>query len=357
MRGRRPTRAVHRGWTGRALPDLLTQGDAWFMGTPTRAPAYATGDRMIGRRRELDALRACLDDARDGGGRLMVCVGEPGIGKTRLAQELAGIALASGTGVAWGRCVEARGGPAFWPWRQVLRTLGVDPNALLAGEVESPEDRFRVIDDVTEAVRGVADKSGLVVILDDIHRGDEPSLLVLRHLADQIAGTRLLVFAACRDVGPASDASRLLPDLLRSPAAERLELRGFDLARCATNSRARHRRGRPQTRVPCLTSPAGTRCSSARSSGLDARGLVASRPATKHCARHCPGARLDRVSADCRRLVQTAAIIGRDFSIDARRGHARRAGRAVSSASSTRRWRTACSTGSVIPATSGSFTP
>ena len=88
---------------------------------------HGTGDGIVGRRRELDALRGWLDTAREGAGRLVLCVGEPGIGKTRLAQELAGVALAGGTTVAWGRCVEAEGAPAFWPWRQVLRSLGRRP--------------------------------------------------------------------------------------------------------------------------------------------------------------------------------------------------------------------------------------
>ena len=72
-------------------------------------------DRMVGRQRELDALRAWDGAARDGAGRLVLCAGEPGIGKTRPAQELAGVALARGMAVAWGRCVEAEGAPAFWP--------------------------------------------------------------------------------------------------------------------------------------------------------------------------------------------------------------------------------------------------
>ena len=75
--------------------------------------ATARSGRIIGRRRELDALRTWLDDARNGAGRLVLCAGEPGIGKTRLAQELAGAALAGGTAVAWGRCVEADGAPAY----------------------------------------------------------------------------------------------------------------------------------------------------------------------------------------------------------------------------------------------------
>ena len=200
------------------------------MSTPSRGPVQVIGEGIVGRRRELDALRTWLEAARNGNGRLVLCAGEPGIGKTRLAQELAGIALAGGTAVAWGRCVEAEGAPAFWPWRQVLRSLGVDADTVLAGDVESPEDRFRVFDDVGEAVRAAADRSGLVVVLDDVHWGDQPSLRVLRHLADQIAGTRLPVIATFRDVEPASVLPRVLPDLLRSPAVERLDLRGFGLA-------------------------------------------------------------------------------------------------------------------------------
>ena len=118
---------------------------------------------------------------------------------------------------------------------------------------------------MTEAVCGVADKSGLVVILDDIHWGDEPSLLVLRHLADQVAGARLLVLAAFRDVEPASVLRRVLPDLLRSPGVERLDLGGFDLAevreqlaRMTTDEAVADARA-------VLDVTAATRCSSVRS--------------------------------------------------------------------------------------------
>jgi predicted ATPase len=78
-------------------------------------------DGILGRRRELDAVRDWLHRSGEGSGRLVLCAGHPGIGKTRLAQEVAGIALAGGTAVSWGRCVEAEGSPPFWPWRQVLR--------------------------------------------------------------------------------------------------------------------------------------------------------------------------------------------------------------------------------------------
>jgi hypothetical protein len=56
----------------------------------------------------------------------------------------------------------------------VLRSFGVDPDAVLTGRVDSLEDRFRGFDNVTEAARAVAGQNSLVVILDDIHVGDDP---------------------------------------------------------------------------------------------------------------------------------------------------------------------------------------
>src|SRR5262249_32041933 len=82
--------------------------------------AASEASSLVGRRRELEALPTSLTAARGGSGRLVLCEGEPGAGKTRIAQELAGIALAEGVAVAWGRCLEAEGAPAFWPWRQLL---------------------------------------------------------------------------------------------------------------------------------------------------------------------------------------------------------------------------------------------
>jgi DNA-binding CsgD family transcriptional regulator/tetratricopeptide (TPR) repeat protein len=272
------------------------------------------GDGIVGRRRELDALRARLAAARGGAGRLVLCVGEPGIGKTRLAQELAGIALAGGTAVAWGRCVEAEGAPAYWPWRQVLRSLGLDPDTVLAGDAESPEDRFRVFDDVTQAVRGVADRSGLVVILDDLHWGDEPSLFVLRHLADQLVGARLLVFAAFRDVEPASALPGVLPDLLRSPGVERLDLRGFDLAEVREQLARTTAKGFAADARAVLEVTGGNPLFVREVAHAMADGTW--RPdRSPRTVLDIVGARVGRVSADCRRLVQAAAVVGRDVSL------------------------------------------
>src|SRR5258705_6082385 len=79
------------------------------------------GPVFVGRQRELAELRAGLDDAVGGRGRFFLVVGEAGIGKTRLVEELAREA-GQRSGVAlWGRCWEGAGAPPHWPWVQVIR--------------------------------------------------------------------------------------------------------------------------------------------------------------------------------------------------------------------------------------------
>ncbi len=76
----------------------------------------------MGRQREMGELKAALDDALSGQGRVVMLVGEPGIGKTRTAQELTSYAETSGAQVLWGRCHEDEGAPPYWPWLQSLRS-------------------------------------------------------------------------------------------------------------------------------------------------------------------------------------------------------------------------------------------
>src|SRR5271165_1376727 len=78
---------------------------------------------FVNRLRELSELRAGVHDALSGRGRLFTIVGEPGIGKSCLAEEAAKSAANNGAGVFWGRCWEGGGAPAYWPWIQVVRGL------------------------------------------------------------------------------------------------------------------------------------------------------------------------------------------------------------------------------------------
>ena len=76
----------------------------------------------MGRADELAELVALLDAALDGRPGFAVIAGEPGIGKTRLAEELAALAGARAVPVLWGGCTAAEGAPAYWPWRRILRS-------------------------------------------------------------------------------------------------------------------------------------------------------------------------------------------------------------------------------------------
>ncbi len=80
-----------------------------------------TGRTYVGRPREMAELKAAMDDAMAGRGRLVMLAGEPGIGKTRTAQELSVYAESLGAQVWWGACHEQQGAPPYWPWVQPIR--------------------------------------------------------------------------------------------------------------------------------------------------------------------------------------------------------------------------------------------
>src|SRR5688572_12762609 len=81
------------------------------------------GEVFVGRSEELGELLSGLEDAIAARGRVFLLAGEPGIGKTRLADEVARRAREKGAEVHWGRCWEAGGAPAYWPWIQIMRAL------------------------------------------------------------------------------------------------------------------------------------------------------------------------------------------------------------------------------------------
>jgi eukaryotic-like serine/threonine-protein kinase len=77
---------------------------------------------FIGRAAELEDLTGQLERAQRGQTTIALLAGEPGIGKTRIAEELCAVAAQRGARVFWGQCFEGEGAPSFWPWVQVLRS-------------------------------------------------------------------------------------------------------------------------------------------------------------------------------------------------------------------------------------------
>ena len=263
---------------------------------------------LLGRARELDALHGWLDDARAGHGRLVLCAGEAGIGKTRLCQELAG--LAHGDGLAWGRCVDTEGAPPFWPWREVLRALGAEEPP--AGEARSPQDRFRAVDAVAAAVLTQAQRRPLLVVLDDVHWADESSLLVLRHVADRAASTRLLLVATLREPEPGTAAARALTDLHRAPGCEALTLHGLGPADVGRQLDALGAAGVPAEEVHDATGGNPFFVREIARAAADGTWLPGAAPRT---VRDAVGARVATLDAPVRRFVEAGAVIGRRFPL------------------------------------------
>lgn len=213
---------------------------------------------FVGRRQELASLQDRLEAARAGDGGLVLIAGEAGIGKTRLAEAVASEAEQSAVRVLWGRAWEGAGAPAFWPWVQILRPLTLDrPLPTVRAElgsgavdiahlmpevrerladlpvphnIEPEQARFRIFDAVTRFLQRASQVQPLLLVLDDLHWADTPSLLLLQYLIHQLGEARLLVLGAYRDVelGRRHPITEVLTSFRRMPMVERLRLRGLD---------------------------------------------------------------------------------------------------------------------------------
>jgi tetratricopeptide (TPR) repeat protein len=158
---------------------------------------------LVGRNEELARARDVLERGLAGRASLVLFVGEAGIGKTSLADALAQTATERGANVAWGRCWEAGGAPSYWPWMEIFRAIGdVDPFAQSSqtGTAEAEQTRFRTFERAASSLRAAARERPLVVLLDDLHAADMPSLLFLHLVARGLrAGGKLVVVGTYRD--------------------------------------------------------------------------------------------------------------------------------------------------------------
>jgi predicted ATPase len=306
--------------------------------------------RLFGRETELSRLLEALEQAHSGGGRLVLLVGEAGIGKTRLADALCERARASAS-VHWGRCWEAGGAPAYWPWVQILRGVigeldarsskaairasAADLIALVPelrkelpdcpepAPEDSAEARFRVFDSVATFLRKAAVDRTLVLVLDDLHVADVPSLLLLRFVARSLQGSRILMLGAYRDaearLAPAASAviaeieregERLTPRRLA-----RLEIR--ELVRDVCNVD-------PEERVlDALTAfTDGNPLFVGEAVRLTWADGVPGTPASAAMMRLSQGVestirgRLALLGPAARRVLELGAVIGREFELD-----------------------------------------
>lgn len=175
---------------------------------------------LVGRERELDELTRLLDDAQDQRGRAALLLGEAGIGKTTLAEEVAARARARGFRVVWGRCPAAEA-PPYWPWSQVLTGLTGTDDLLVPGAFASREELAAA---VTEALSTAAGEHALLVVVEDAHWIDAGSVALLGFLLGALVGQPLLVLVTSREE----------PAGLAAPGVRRFELTGLDRKGIAT---------------------------------------------------------------------------------------------------------------------------
>ena len=216
-------------------------------------PVLAHSERrpFVGRTRPLRRLRSLWQEAASDEG-LAVLAGEPGIGKTRLAARLAASAHAEGALVLYGRADEDSASP-YQPFVEALRHYAAHRPRLaedagipaasaqkvarlvpeLGQRVVPPEvldrDRHELVDILVRLLLHGAETQRLLLVLEDLHWADVPTLLVLRQLVRRGAGSPLLVVVTYSDVetGEAGPLIPVLADLRRERGTEPIRLTGL----------------------------------------------------------------------------------------------------------------------------------
>ena len=227
------------------------------MTSSDQVAANYPGSPFVGREAELASLRDALASALDGHGRIVLVTGEPGIGKTRTSEEILTEARDRDAEILWGRCQDWEGAPAYWPWLQILRryvdrtdeavfredlTGIADDLAQIMPELQqiadekpsgatpSPEQRrFQLFDAMARLLRAIAQRQPLVLVLDDVHWADQPSLRLLEFIAQDVHELPLLLIATYRNVelDRQHPLTSTLAELSRDPASRRIILHGL----------------------------------------------------------------------------------------------------------------------------------
>jgi hypothetical protein len=294
---------------------------------------------LVGRARELTAIATAMTAARRGTARAVHLVGEPGIGKTTLAEHAAALASEQGWVVAWGRTWNAGAAAPYWLWQQVLGSLARTPSVSgrvhpatvawlvdlvpeLAGATKVPPapvldpDRARLALQraVMHVLGAAAADRPLLVVLDDVHDADAASLALATLVCRSLPDSRLLVLTTQLPVGPASEATivGLLGQLNRQGAL--VPVGPLDLAAVAAQATALTGTQPPAEEVAWLHRASGgnpffvdqlVRWSATR----ERTGLPDQLPVSA-AVREVVSERLDGLGGDARQVVTVAAVAG-----------------------------------------------
>lgn len=317
--------------------------------------ARLAGNVFVGRENELARAREMLNEAGAGSGSLLLISGEPGSGKTRLADQFAVYASLFGFQSIASRCYEGEGAPPFWPWVQIVRAFAQEqdpadlaammgpgaadiaqvvpelheriPNLAPAASLPPEQARFRFFDSMSTFVKEAAKRKPLVLILDDLHWADKPSLLLLQFLAQELRNTRIFVVGTFRDTDfwPRHPLALTLGELSRQGFSERIRLKGLtqaDVARFIeltaglrppenlVRSVYQVTEGNPffvNEVVSLLVTEGGF-------DRVDEIAPLAIR--LPEGVREVVGRRLAHLSEECNRILTIASVLGREFSLN-----------------------------------------
>ncbi len=157
---------------------------------------------LVGREPELKIVSAAVDDLSNGRGGLLLICGEPGMGKTRLAEEVAEKAAAGGGRTAWATAWQHAGAPPLWLWEQAMRQLGCGELLLTettdVAPAEADAARFQQFDAVGNALIATAGSTPVVIVLDDLQWADVASLRLLAFVVEATRGHACLIVGICR---------------------------------------------------------------------------------------------------------------------------------------------------------------
>jgi DNA-binding winged helix-turn-helix (wHTH) protein len=251
---------THRGRGYRFIAEVRQSAES-VQPLPHSAPDAVVRDlsrpSFVGRDSELASLYAAFERTLSRTSQLVLIVGEPGIGKTRTIEEFALSERDDGAVVLLGRCIEGEGAPALWPWVQIVRTYidSSDTSNLLAalGPLASPllemipelsdripdlpqlrtldaeQARLRLLDAITTVLKNATADQPLVVLLDDLHRADTASLLLLQSAMQELRDARILIIGTYCDTELHADDVRaeILSDLAREERTRCLHLHGL----------------------------------------------------------------------------------------------------------------------------------
>ena len=315
---------------------------------------------LVGRQRELAWLEQRLDDALAGRPQAVLVSGDPGVGKSRLVRELQRVATARGAEVCSGRCREqlelpylpfvgslfgrleqlARDDPELHDYAPVIgRLLGHAPPTAGAGvggaaEPTPDQEQTWLFLAVTRATTRLARQRPLVVVVDDLHWADRPSLEVLGHLVLEVADASLrepvplmIVATYRRDPGPV--VARELARLRREEICHSLDLDGFGEAETGELMHALGLRGLSRRVVGTVQRATrgnplfieNTAHQLSQTGAVDERGELAGAAAysinfaVPDELTDTIAARIDEVSNRCRDLLTLASFLGDEVTV------------------------------------------